>query len=154
MGRDFRARSVIGIDIDRELIKIAKKNFQYYINLEQSPATRSPAARSPAAGSTIAGSPAAGSTAAGGTSPSAATEESQKQKTDESNEKRVTKTAHSNERFFPISMPIVYGPVDIPGITDGLSKTPSAPKPFPLNVTFVQVSLNSHLSRDSFLRIR
>nr|CAD7572343.1 unnamed protein product [Timema californicum] len=36
------------------------------------------------------------------------------------------------DRFFPISMPIIYGPVDIPG------QSPVAHRGFPHNVTFVQ----------------
>lgn len=39
--------------------------------------------------------------------------------------------------FFPISMPIVYGGIDIPGIPSKLSKQ------FPHNVSFVQVSFYS-----------
>lgn len=37
------------------------------------------------------------------------------------------------DKFFPVSMPIVYGPVDIPGVSED--------KAFPHNVSFVQVCL-------------
>ena len=32
VARDFGAKSVVGMDIDRKLINIARKNVQYYIN--------------------------------------------------------------------------------------------------------------------------
>jgi len=32
VARDFGAKSVVGLDIDRKLINIARKNIQYYIN--------------------------------------------------------------------------------------------------------------------------
>lgn len=41
---------------------------------------------------------------------------------------------HNPDVFFPISMPIVYGGIDIPGIPSKLSNQ------FPHNVSFVQVS--------------
>lgn len=39
-------------------------------------------------------------------------------------------------RVFPISMPILYGPVDVPGMS-----SESSGKGFPQNVTFVQVRI-------------
>lgn len=41
------------------------------------------------------------------------------------------------DKFFPISMPILYGPVDPPGIST--QEDSNCPKKFPHNVTFVQV---------------
>lgn len=32
VARDFGAKSIVGMDIDRKLINIARKNIQYYIN--------------------------------------------------------------------------------------------------------------------------
>ncbi|XP_076393012.1 7SK snRNA methylphosphate capping enzyme [Megachile rotundata] len=84
VARDFSAKSVTGIDIDRTLINIARKNIKHYVNCVQSPA-------------------------------------------------RNENNDHQDVNFFPISMPINYGPVDIPGFTKNNSH-----KGFPYNVTFVQ----------------
>ncbi|KAG7207350.1 hypothetical protein KM043_009014 [Ampulex compressa] len=88
VARDLAARSVTGIDIDRTLINIARKNIKHYVNCVQSPL---------------------------------------------SNEDSTTDRHDADTNFFPMSMPINYGPVDIPGFT----KTKSH-KGFPYNVTFVQ----------------
>jgi 7SK snRNA methylphosphate capping enzyme len=93
VARDFGARSVVGLDIDRKLIAIARKNVRHYVNYADSPPNDEPGG--------------GGQERAG------------------------------DSKFFPISMPIVYGPVDIPGISHGQS--PSASKKFPHNVTFIQV---------------
>ncbi|XP_076748870.1 7SK snRNA methylphosphate capping enzyme [Xylocopa sonorina] len=95
VARDFSAHSVTGIDIDRTLINIARKNIKYYVNCAQSPAGN---------------------------------EDSD----------------HQDVNFFPMSMPINYGPVDIPGFTKNKSH-----KGFPYNVTFVQG--NYVLEDDSLL---
>ena len=84
VARDLSARSVTGIDIDRPLINIARKNIKHYVNCVQSPAGN---------------------------------EDSR----------------HQDVNFFPMSMPINYGPVDIPGLTKDKNH-----KGFPYNVTFVQ----------------
>nr|XP_031849760.1 probable RNA methyltransferase bin3 [Nomia melanderi] len=84
VARDLAAHSVTGIDIDRTLIIIARKNIKHYVNCVQSPAGN---------------------------------EDSD----------------HHDVNFFPISMPINYGPVDIPGFTKNKNH-----KGFPYNVTFVQ----------------
>lgn len=97
VARDFRARSVVGLDIDRKLIAIARKNVRHYVNYADSPPNDEP---EPGGGS-------------------------------------CGQEQASDLKFFPISMPIVYGPVDIPGISHGQS--PSASKKFPHNVTFIQV---------------
>lgn len=90
VARDFGAKSVLGIDIDKNLIGIARKNIKYYANGTPTP------------------------------------------KPDRSGEKKRFKK--QNCEFFPISMPILYGPIDIPGLDNG--KTPPV---FPNNVTFKQV---------------
>lgn len=90
VARDFGARSVTGIDIDKTLINVARKNVKHYVNCVQSPAS---------------------------------TEDGDQKKDYDAN-------------YFPISMLINYGPVDIPGITKNNDH-----KGFPYNVTFVQVSL-------------
>lgn len=103
VARDFGARSVVGMDIDRKLINIARKNVQYYINdTAQSPSHLSPnyqfnnyASRSPS----------------------------------DANDD-TTKT-------FPISLPMLYGPINLPGLTISGS--------FPYNVSFVQVSKQNRL---------
>ncbi|XP_069683824.1 7SK snRNA methylphosphate capping enzyme-like [Periplaneta americana] len=92
VARDFGARSVVGLDIDRKLIGIARKNVRHYVNCADSPPNN---------------------------------------EADSRERERV-----NDSRFFPISMPILYGPVDIPGISHGQS--PSASKKFPHNVTFIQ----------------
>ncbi|XP_076167804.1 7SK snRNA methylphosphate capping enzyme [Ptiloglossa arizonensis] len=84
VARDFSACSVTGIDIDRTLINIARKNIKRYVNYVQSPAGNR-----------------------------------------DSDQQDVN--------FFPISMPINYGPVDVPGFTKNKNH-----KGFPHNVTFVQ----------------
>lgn len=98
VARDFGAKSVTGIDIDRTLINIARKNVKHYVNCVQSPASN------------------------------------------EDSDKRDS----SDASFFPMSMPISYGPVDIPGFTKNKQH-----KGFPYNVTFVQG--NYVLENDSLL---
>ncbi|XP_047370893.1 7SK snRNA methylphosphate capping enzyme-like isoform X1 [Vespa velutina] len=88
VARDLMARSVTGIDIDRMLIKIARKNVKHYVNCVQSPA---------------------------------------------SNEDNGEGQRDSDTNFFPMSMPINYGPIDIPGFTKNKNH-----RGFPYNVTFVQ----------------
>ncbi|KAK7790249.1 hypothetical protein R5R35_001050 [Gryllus longicercus] len=83
IARDFGAKSVVGLDIDRSLVDIARVNVRHYVNYADSPSNEGASAK-----------------------------------------------------FFPISMPILYGPVDIPGITK--SDSPSGHKKFPHNVSFVQ----------------
>ena len=92
IARDFGARSVVGLDIDRKLIGIARKNVRHYINCADSPPNYD-----------------------------------------------TSGSGEQDSKFFPISMPILYGPVDIPGVSHGQS--PSASKKFPHNVSFVQVGL-------------
>lgn len=90
VARDLRARSITGIDIDRTLINIARKNIKHYVNWVQSPA---------------------------------------------SNEENDRSVSDSDVNFFPKSMPISYGPVDIPGLIKNKQE-----KGFPYNVTFIQVT--------------
>ncbi|XP_011496691.1 PREDICTED: probable RNA methyltransferase bin3 [Ceratosolen solmsi marchali] len=86
IARDFTARSVTGIDIDKKLINVARKNVKHYVNCVQSPVS---------------------------------TEDGDHREYD--------------TNYFPISMLINYGPVDIPGFTKHNDH-----KGFPYNVTFVQ----------------
>lgn len=88
VARDLGARSVVGIDIDRKLIDIARKNVRHYVKCAESPPGD-----------------------------------------------RMMSDCPPN-RFFPISMPILYGPVDVPGFIKG--ESPSERKKFPNNVSFVQ----------------
>lgn len=90
VARDLGAKSITGIDIDRTLINIARKNVKHYVNCVQSPARN----------------------------------------------ENGDRTSDSDASFFPMSMPINYGPVDISGFTKHKQD-----KGFPYNVTFVQVSL-------------
>lgn len=73
IARDFGPSRVVGIDIDKSLITVARNNIKHYVNCGR------------------------------------------------------------EDKFFPVSMPIVYGPIDIPGV--------SQDKAFPHNISFVQVSL-------------
>jgi len=97
VARDFGAKSVVGMDIDRKLINIARKNVQYYI----------------------------------------------KDKTQSSSHLSTnyhfkdyassSKDPNCDEiESFPISLPMLYGPINLAGMT--LSGR------FPYNVSFVQVS--------------
>lgn len=110
VARDFGARSVVGLDIDRKLVAIARKNVRHYVQYADSPPKDDPGG---------------GNGSDGG------------------------QEGASDSKLFPISSPIVYGPVDIPGISHGQS--PSASKKFPHNITFVQG--NYVLDSDSLLAI-
>ena len=92
IARDFAAHSVTGIDIDRKLIGIARKNIKHYVNCVSSPASN-----------------------------------------DDGNGSRRDTDAN----FFPLSMPINYGPIDVPGFSKNKDH-----KGFPYNVTFVQVNFS------------
>lgn len=89
VARDFAARSVTGIDIDKKLVNIARKNVRHYVKSSETP----PHGESPI----VDGS--------------------------------------SGSEFFPISMPILYGPLDIPGFRRDECKSHR----FPYNVTFKHV---------------
>ncbi|XP_034936957.1 probable RNA methyltransferase bin3 [Chelonus insularis] len=99
IARDFTAHSVTGIDIDRKLIGIARRNIKQYVNCVRSPA---------------------------------------------SNEDAGNVNTDCDTSFFPMSMPINYGPIDVPGFTKNNDH-----KGFPYNVTFVQG--NYVLEDDSLL---
>lgn len=97
VARDFGAKSVVGMDIDRKLINIARKNVQYYINDTSQSSYLSP------------------------------------------NYQFNEYISHShnelncdNSQSFPISLPLIYGPINLPGMT--------ITGRFPYNVSFVQVS--------------
>ena len=109
VARDFGAKSVVGLDIDRKLVATARKNIRHYVQYADSPPNDEPV-----------GADGGGSGQEG----------------------------PSDSKFFPISAPIVYGPVDIPGISHGQS--PSASQKFPHNVTFVQVILCSAFCNNGF----
>ncbi|KAL1497830.1 hypothetical protein ABEB36_008721 [Hypothenemus hampei] len=88
IARDFKARSITGIDIDSKLISIARKNVKHYV------------------------------------------------KTAESASPRIeinSKSHKSSSEFFPLSLPILYGPIDIPGFHDT-----HLGREFPNNVIFKQ----------------
>lgn len=97
VARDFGAKSVVGIDIDKKLISIARKNIKHYVSSE---------------------------------SPS--------------HEFDTSGYIKKSSEFYPISMPILYGPIDIPGFSDQKKG-----QGFPNNVTFVQVSVHHHRQRFS-----
>ncbi|XP_015605284.1 probable RNA methyltransferase bin3 [Cephus cinctus] len=98
VAREFSARSVTGIDIDRKLINIARKNIKHYVNCVRSPIGSND------------------DNVAGATSGHPAVPHKE-----------------CDASFYPMSMPINYGPVDIPGFTKNKNH-----KGFPYNVTFVQ----------------
>lgn len=91
VARDFGAKSVIGIDIDKKLIEIARKNIKHYVKSSETPPH---------------------------------------------NDDEQMDLKKKSSEFYPISMPILYGPIEIPGFT----KESSSPR-FPNNVTFKYVSI-------------
>lgn len=98
VARDFGAKSVVGMDIDRKLINIARKNVQYYITDTSESSHLAP--------------------------------------NYQFNDYAPNDHADSNcdpSELFPISLPMLYGPINIPGMT--ISGR------FPYNVSFVQVSI-------------
>ncbi|GLV35998.1 uncharacterized protein CBL_09784 [Carabus blaptoides fortunei] len=99
IARDFGAKSVVGIDIDKKLIGIARKNVRHYVNCNDSPRDESECSSRP----------------------------------------------DKSDKCFPISMPILYGPVDVPGMQNDEVRGQG----FPHNVTFVQG--NYVLEDDSLL---
>jgi len=98
VARDFGAKSVVGMDIDRKLINIARKNVQHYIN---------------------------------------DTAQSSSHLSSNYHFKDYSSRNHNDQNCdiiesFPISLPMLYGPINLPGLT--ISGR------FPYNVSFVQVS--------------
>ncbi|KRT86728.1 methyltransferase, partial [Oryctes borbonicus] len=102
VARDFGAKSVVGLDIDKNLIGIARKNIKHYVSSE---------------------------------SP----------RDDDCKDVKDRAVMKSSE-LYPISMPILYGPIDIPGFNDKHKG-----HKFPYNVTFVQG--NYVLDDDSLLNL-
>lgn len=98
VARDFGAKSIVGMDIDRKLINIARKNIQYYINDDSQMALH--------------------------TAPNYPFNDYTSNNRNNSN-CDITQS-------FPASMPMLYGPINIPGMT--------MCGQFPYNVSFVQVS--------------
>lgn len=96
IARDFRARSIVGMDIDKNLISIARKNIKHYV-LSDVPKEEGPPVEV---------------------------------------KSRSRKKSTGGSEFYPISMPILYGPIDIPGYTN----EKKLEQGFPNNVTFVQVN--------------
>lgn len=94
IARDFGAKSVVGLDIDKNLISVARKNVKHYVISDETPPRN----------------------------------------VDE-NHTNIQRNIKKSSEFYPISMPISYGPIDIPGFKDK-----KAGKGFPNNVSFVQVS--------------
>lgn len=92
IARDFGARTIVGIDIDKKLIEIARKNIKHYVKSSETPP--------------------------------------------HCQEEQVDGHKKSSE-FFPISMPILYGPIEIPGFTKE-----SNSRRFPKNVIFKHVSIS------------
>lgn len=96
VARDFGAKSVVGMDIDRKLINIARKNVQYYINNTFRSSYSHPLTDYPLDGYAS------------------------------------NSYDNSNSNSFPLCLPMIYGPINLPGMT--ISGR------FPYNVSFVQVS--------------
>lgn len=96
VARDFGAKSVVGMDIDRKLINIARKNVQYYINDTTQSSFSRPLTNY------------------------------------QFNDYDSNSCDNSNNDSFPICLPMIYGPIHLPGMT--ISGR------FPYNVSFVQVS--------------
>uniref|UniRef100_A0A1Y1L154 RNA methyltransferase n=1 Tax=Photinus pyralis TaxID=7054 RepID=A0A1Y1L154_PHOPY len=99
IARDYGAKSIVGVDIDKKLIEIAHKNIKHYVKRCDTPP-----------------------------------------RNDDENDRT------KNSEFFPISMPILYGPLEIPGFTKE-----SDSRRFPKNVTFKHG--NYVLDDDSLLSV-
>lgn len=129
VARDFNARSVLGIDIDQKLINIARKNIKHYVKAdEQSPNHySSPQNYHPQIqwGDDHATSSNADSGSTGG---------------------GIGRGDKKSCEFFPISMPILYGAIDIPGFNETYKGGG-----FPNNVTFKQC--NYILEDDSLVAL-
>lgn len=117
VARDLGARSITGIDIDNKLIGVARKNIRHYVKKERSPRAEE-----------------------GGAAPGAPPSVPQSQATAAPIERAAAGGASSE--FFPISMPILYGPIDIPGFGEDAQRA----RGFPNNVTFKQVSHSIKIS--------
>ncbi|CAH0768359.1 unnamed protein product [Bemisia tabaci] len=125
IARDFGARSIVGLDIDKKLIQVARTNIKHYINCVNSPSNphftpeRNESIPSESTSAAPVSSTASSTTPleAGPSTSTAPPELSTKQET---------------TNFFPISMPIIYGPLQVPGTSS------SHRKGFPHNVSFVQ----------------
>ncbi|KAK5645495.1 hypothetical protein RI129_006795 [Pyrocoelia pectoralis] len=100
VARDFGAKSIVGVDIDKKLIEIAHKNIKHYVKRCDTPPHSN----------------------------------------DDDNNRS------NNSEFFPISMPILYGPLEIPGFTEE-----SDSRRFPKNVIFKHG--NYVLDDDSLLSV-
>ncbi|XP_050531217.1 7SK snRNA methylphosphate capping enzyme-like [Daktulosphaira vitifoliae] len=98
VARDFGAKSVVGMDIDRKLINIARKNVQHYIS---STSSQSSLRLTP-----------------------------NYEHTSHITNIQDRDVYNAMVQSFPISLPMLYGPINLPGIfTSGK---------FPFNVTFIQ----------------
>lgn len=110
IARHFDAKSVTGIDIDPKLIAIARKNVRHYVKTTEGDGT-------------VLG-------------PKNVREGKVKFRNKRFKQSIMTeKTSSKSSEFFPISMPILYGAIDVPGFSD-MHKGDG----FPDNVTFKQVS--------------
>ncbi|KAL1462551.1 hypothetical protein WDU94_014379 [Cyamophila willieti] len=126
--RDFNANSVVGLDIDKHLIQVARTNIKHYVNCKNSPF--SPLNDHEGNVDIKKSSPANFS----GAPPPALPVEEQGEGSEFKKPHAAANLSPSEHAdvFFPISMPIVYGGIDIPGIPSKLSNQ------FPHNVSFVQ----------------
>lgn len=103
VSRDFGAKSVVGIDIDDKLIGIARKNIKHYVKLPTGSTIKSPSQdESPRK-----------------FSPGCTVDP-----------QGAEKGKAKRSEFFPLSMPILYGAIDIPGFRERQGRG------FPQNVTF------------------
>lgn len=102
IARDFGAKSVVGMDIDRKLINIARKNVQYYINDTAHSSHFMP-----------------------------------NHKCKKNRASNSCNDSYCNIKSFPLSLPVMFGPVDLAGMT--LSGR------FPFNISFIQVCKNFYV---------
>uniref|UniRef100_A0A8D8S9Y7 RNA methyltransferase n=2 Tax=Cacopsylla melanoneura TaxID=428564 RepID=A0A8D8S9Y7_9HEMI len=137
--RDFNANSVVGLDIDKHLIQVARTNIKHYVNCKNSPFSplndyegnvdsKKPSPAPPPVLEQIEGSEFKKPSPAPLVVEQTEGSEFKKPLAAASN---LSPSEHADV-FFPISMPIVYGGIDIPGIPSKLSNQ------FPHNVSFVQ----------------
>lgn len=137
VARDFNANSVVGLDIDKHLIKVARTNIKHYVNCKNSPLDDARVEglefpKKPPPTSFAGLLPVKEETIQDGEfkKPFSPAVTRPDVKIEEKGEKN--KNQEKPDVFFPISMPIVYGGIDIPGIPSKLSNQ------FPHNVSFVQ----------------
>ncbi|KAI5710154.1 hypothetical protein M8J75_006149 [Diaphorina citri] len=137
VARDFNANSIVGLDIDKHLIKVARTNIKHYVTCKNSPLDdhegREECEKLTPVSTFPGPFPTEQEERGEFKKPYANISNVVLSKSDDKKDKEGIDEAPVNpDVFFPISMPIVYGGIDVPGIPSKLSNQ------FPHNVSFVQ----------------